>query len=1048
MKTNIKQHFKPKVGMNILANRKSMIIGLVTLFIWIGAPVIYANTSETNALSESNQANVTGEIKDSHGEAIIGASVLIKGTKTGTITDLDGKFTIAAKTGDVLVISYIGYQTQEVTIGTSHNLSITLVEEHNVMDEVVVVGYGTQKKVNLTGSVSSIKAESLERRPILSTSSALQGIAAGVTVTTQSGAPGADGGTIRIRGINSFGGSNSAPLVLIDGMEGVLDYLDPNQIESISVLKDAASAAIYGSRAANGVILVTTKRTAEAKKSFTYKGYVGWQQETDLPKVTDGITYMDVFNEAAKRDGSDPVYQEADYERYRKGYAANPKNYDWQDAVMQGSGFMQNHFVSMTMQSGDIVFMPSFSYSEKEGLIKNTDYKRYVFRNNMDVQILKNLKMKMDVSFANGDRKQIGNEGTIWNYIGRIPTTEPIKNEDGSWAPGWIGNNLPALISEGGNKKTNNIELLGNLNLTYDPFEWLSLTGQVSPRYRTRNTHTFIKRVDTYEGGMAVGDAIAVNPFTKLSEREDRYFFETYQFYANFNKKWGDHSFNLMLGTSREATDEKWFSGYREQYIYNDYEVLNAGSGVNKDSDGLHYKLLLVSFFGRLNYNFKDRYLLEANFRRDGSSRFAKGNGWSTFPSFSGAWRISEEDFMKNTRSYLDQLKLRASWGQLGEQDIRGFHPYIENLAMGDISYDDIINQLVTLNTMANPDLKWETTTVLNFGLDASLFNSRLNITAEWYRKITDDILLKLPISDLIGLNAPYQNAGKVRNLGWEFSANYNDKWGDFDFGIGFNISDVKNEILDMRGLPSSTGLISNQEGYAINSIYGYLADGYYQSQEEIDNGPTQWGKLQPGDVRYKDLAGAFDENGDPIPDGKISDADKVIIGSTIPRYTYGINLDFGWKGFKLNAFFQGVGKVDGYLNSHYVIPGVNASAVKTWQLDYWTEDNRNAEFPRLSTISTNNTQNSTHWMRSASYLRLKNLQFGYTIPKKLTEKFGVKNLYIYANAQNLFTVTDFWKGYDPEIAYDSSATDGVSLGGGNYYPQVKVFSIGVDIKF
>src|SRR5690606_8087033 len=399
-------------------------------------------------------------------------------------------------------------------------------------------------------------------------------------------------------------------------------------------------------------------------------------------------------------------------------------------------------------------------------------------------------------------------------------------------------------------------------------------------------------------------------------------------------------------------------------------------------------------------YSFKDKYLLEANIRHDGSSRFSKNNQWATFPSFSAGWRISEENFMQPLKSTVNQLKIRASWGKLGNQNIGNtYYPFTSELAVGSISLNGEVHPIVTLNDMANPNLKWEETTISGVGLDAQLFN-KFSFTFDSYNKTTEGILMKLYITQLSGLNAPFQNAGKVENKGWEFSTRYDNKFGDFRLGVGFNISDVKNKILDMRNTTDGT-FLRQQTGYAINSIYGYIADGLYQNEEEIKNGPTQFGTLQPGDVRYKDIAGAFDANGNPIPDGVINDADKTIIGSTIPRYTYGLNLDLGYKGLRLSGFLQGVGKADGYLNSHYVVPLANASAVKPWQEDYWTPDNPNAALPRLSHVSTNNTQNSTFWMRDASYLRLKNIQLGYEIPASFLSKLKVSKAFIYVNGQN-----------------------------------------------
>lgn len=991
------------------------------------------------------QRKVSGVVTDDAGAAVAGASVHVKGTNTATFTDESGKFEIAVSEGSILEVKFVGYISQEVAVGNQTSLSIVLVGDLKSLSEVVVVGYGTQKKVNLTGSVSAIGSEQLERRPIISTANALQGVAPGVTVTSQTGSPGGDGGQIRIRGINSFGGSDSNPLVLIDGVPGVLNQIDINLIESISVLKDAASAAIYGSRAANGVILVTTKRASGSKMSVNYRDYIGWQSATNTPKVTDGLTYMRVFNEANMNDNGYNLYSDQDIEDFRQKYAANPKNFDWQDGILQGSGFMQNHFVSLSANSDKIRIMPSFSYSSQDGIIKNTGFERFIFRNNMDIKVSDKLSLKMDMSFTKGNRLQIANEGTIWNYLGRMPTNIPIRR-NGLWSEGWVNINPVAYIEEGGNRRVNTMELQGNFSATYKPLEWLNLTAIVAPRYRTTNSHNFIKSIMTYnDDGSESG---AANAFTELTQTGYRYDFGNYQFLASAYKTYGKHNFSLLGGASRETYDEKYLMGYRRDFTYDTYEVLTAGANnETRDNNGTHDQWLLVSTFGRLNYDFDNTYLFEANMRYDGTSRFIQANRWAAFPSFSAGWRISQESFMQDQRHIFNELKLRASWGKLGNQNIgSSYYPFAETLAIGSISMGEKISQLVTLNTMSNPDLKWEETTMTGIGIDATIFKN-FSITADWYTKMTDGILLRLYTSQLTGLNAPYQNAAKVSNKGWELGVNYDNQWGDFKLGVGLNLSDVKNKIVDMKGQTSGT-LLRQQEGYPVNSIFGLISDGFYQNQAEIDAGPTQFGTLKPGDIRYKDIAGAFDADGNPIPDGQITDADRVIIGSTLPRYTYGANFDFGWKGLSLNLFLQGVGKADGYLNSHYVIPAVNSSAVKTWQLDYWTENNRDAEFPRLSTTSANNTQNSDFWMRSASYLRLKNIQLGYTLPKTVTNKLKINSAMLYVNGQNILTLTKFWQGYDPEIGYDAGASDGVSLGGGNYYPQVKVYSIGLDIKF
>lgn len=995
--------------------------------------------------SQDQQDHYTGQVVDENKKPIAGVNIRVQNKGAVTLTDDNGNFNIKANPGSRLELTHISYAGKQYILGEHQQVTIEMSPNKQTVDEVVVVAYGTQLRNNITGAISTVNSDKFEKRPTVSASTALQGLAPGVTVTSQTGAPGGDGGNISIRGINSFGGSDNSPLVIIDGVAGALDNIDVNQIESVSILKDAASAAIYGSRAANGVILVTTKRAKEYL-GFNYKNYAGWQKPTDIPTVTDGSIYMDVFNKASINDGGAPIYSDEDIEQFKLDFEKDPSNYDWQKAILQGNGFTHNHYLSLMANTGIIKVSPSISYVKQDGIIKNTDFERYTLRNNMDITPNEKWNIRLDLSLTNKDRLQIAEEDVVWNYLGRMPTNIPIQHEGGLWSEGWVKRHPVAYINEGGNRKTNNLELLGNLNLTYKPTDWLSLSGMVAPRYRTRNTHLFNRSVMTYnEDGSEAG---AANTFTELTESAYRYLFGTYQLTANANKTWGDHNFKILAGASRETYDEKYLMGYRRNFTYDTYEVLSAGADdETKNNNGLHEQWLLVSTFGRLNYAFKNRYLLEANIRYDGTSRFMSNNRWAAFPSFSAGWRISEENFMQPIKPYIKELKIRGSWGKLGNQNIgSSYYPFIETLNLGSTSMGGNIHQMATLSTMANPHLRWEETAMSGIGMDAFLFD-KLSLTFDWYNKTTENILLKLNTSQLTGLGAPFQNAAKVSNKGWELSAQYNNNWNDFSLGLGFNLSDVRNKIVDMRGQTSGT-LLRQQEGYAINSIYGYRADGLYQSQEEIDNGPTQIGTLKPGDIKYQDIAGAFDDKGNPIPDGRINDDDKVIIGSTIPRYTYGINLDFGWKGIRFSAFIQGVGKSDGYLNSHYVIPAANSSAVKEWQLDYWTEDNPNASLPRLSVASTNNTQNSTFWMRSSSYLRLKNIHLGYDLPKQLFTNSKLKGIYLYANGQNLFTSTKFYEGYDPEINYDASSGAGVSLGGGAYYPQVKVYTFGVDIKF
>jgi len=574
-----------------------------------------------------------------------------------------------------------------------------------------------------------------------------------------------------------------------------------------------------------------------------------------------------------------------------------------------------------------------------------------------------------------------------------------------------------------------------NFNLKWDIVDGLSAFAQIANHNSYKNSYQYLagnaisQTRQTYEGWSQTN---------RLS----------FQAHVDYNKSFGDHNLSAMAGYDFLKRKINGMSMTVQGAESDKTPTLGAGTTPTAWTD-TQTPWCQISYFGRLNYNYKERYLLEANLRIDGSSRFNKSNRWGYFPSVSGAWRISEEPFMQDVKHIIDGLKLRASYGTLGNQNLAGgdaasYYPTTQNLAMGQISMNDNIYSLVTLNTLANPDIKWETTTMLDVGVDFSLFN-KLNITADWYRKETKDILMKLDMPLGIGLNAPYQNAGKVRNTGWEVSVGYNNQWRDFSFGVQANLSDVKNEILDMRGKTSTSGVLRNQEGYSIGSIYALKSLGIIRTQEEADwvnaNCPQFKETVQIGDIRYADIDGnnSIDEN------------DKDIVGSTIPRYTYSLNLNFGWKGLRLGLLFQGVGKTDGYLNTYYVMPSNQGGTFRKEHLDWASAENPNGKTPRLTSANKNNWYDSSFWMKSAAYLRLKNIQLGYELPKSWMHRIGLNSAYLYVNAQNLFTVTNFWDGYDPEVGYggDSSGDfDVVKLGSANNYPQVKIVTVGLELKF
>ena len=1027
--------------------------GLILKFMFVWQLLILSGAD----VFAADPIKIKGIVSDKENFPLPGAAVVIEGTANGTIADEKGEFTISAQKGQTLIVSFIGFQDASVKVTDQLTYFINLSEDTNFLEEVVVVGYDTQKKVNLTGSVSSVSTEQFKNRPIVQASTALQGVAPGVTVTTGGGEPGADSGSIRIRGLGTFGSSSASPLVLIDGVEGDMNALDPTTIDQISVLKDAASSAIYGSRAANGVILITTKRGKEGYSSVTYRGYVGWQTPTVIPENVSVEEYMMLKNETNVNDGASILYDEKYISEYRKNNWLDPDNYpmiDWQKRLITGSGFTHNHSVTMAASTDKIKTMTSFSYFKQDGIINYTDFQRYNFRNNMDVKLHEKLTLRLDISGSYGIKNSLTEQGGVFTFANARDPLMLAQWSDGNYAAftGGSLNILPVIEKgEGGRRTQTNLKLNAALSLIYKPWKCLTLEGKVAPRFHWNTNHTFTDFITYYSDPYGTVSTATNVEHNSLYEGRSRFFYGNYQFTATFSKKFAKHhEIKVLAGASSETMDSSTLNATRYDYAYPDYESINAGADNElKENGGAREQLALLSYFGRVNYNYKERYLFEANIRFDGSSRFAKGNRWGIFPSFSAAWRVTEEPFMLNIKNTLTELKVRASYGTLGNQSIGGYYPTSQTLTISSMSANDRIWPIVALNTLANEDITWETSEMYDVGIDAVLWN-KFKVTADWYYKTTYGILMKLDIPSSIGLSAPYQNAGKVRNIGWELGLGYNDSFGDFTYGVDANLSDVINEIIDMKGT-SSGSVVRNQEGSSVNSFYGYECIGMARTQEDADRinatCPQFGTAIQAGDLIYKDQK-TVDTDGDGVPDqadGKINEYDKTIIGSSIPRFTYGLSLNFGWKGLNLNAQFQGVGMADAYISGYYTQPNVQGGTYRKEHLDRWTSATPDGRFPRMSATSSNNLENSSFWMANAAYFRLKNLQLSYALPNSVVKKMKLKGLMFFANATNLLTVSNYYQGYDPESTYSSA--DSITTGASNY-PLVSTYTFGLEVKF
>ncbi|MCO4292699.1 SusC/RagA family TonB-linked outer membrane protein [Solitalea sp. MAHUQ-68] len=1008
--------------------------------------IIYQVNSvqEKNLASSVNQAadkiTVKGTVSDKFGP-LAGVSISVKQSSNGTSTDADGAYSIVVNKGETLIFSMIGYRTQEVTIGSQTAVNITLESEVTQLEEVVAVGYGTQKKVNLTGAIATVSAKDFENRPITNVSTAIQGKMSGVTVLQRSGQPGRDNGTIRIRGIGTL--NDSSPLVLIDGLQGDMNTLDPNDIESVSVLKDAASAAIYGSRAANGVILITTKKGKKnSPAQLTYSAYSGWQNPTRLPQFLNSADYASLYNEALQNEGKPKKYTDEEIAKFASG--VDPDKYpntDWLGLFFTEKGYQQNHYLGLSGGSDKTTYSISLGYFDQQGLIKNSFSKRYNLKTNVESQVYDRLKVGLDLNL---NRKNIteptnpytGDMSQIFRQVIKLSPTIPYKYSNGQYGYGQDGNPIAWMDLDATNASNYN-DAFGNVHAELTILKGLTASGMLGARTFADMGSRFIKDIQFYDPNTG-------NPTKYQGPNSQRDYNAnslniTSQALLNYNGSFGKHDIKGLAGFSRESYRNDWSQGERKNFPNNELTELNPGSTDGQEATGSAYEWALQSYFGRLGYTYNNRYMFEANARYDGSSRFANGNRYGLFPSFSAGWRVSEEEFLKSL-NWLSNLKLRASWGKLGNQlvtDASGnqlYYPTVSTISLGkdvDYNFNDAVASGGIVTKGVNPELTWETSTNTDLGVDISFFNSKLSFTADYFSRATKDILLDFPAPVTYGLSAPARNAGSMTNKGFEFELSHNNQFGQVAFNASTNFTIVNNEVTDLKGkgdiFYSSNAQIA-RVGVPYKAFYGYEVEGIFKTQEEVAAHATQSGVTKAGDLIYKD------QNNDH----KIDAGDRVIIGNSIPKYIYGLNLGANYKGFDVSVFMQGAAGHKGLLNNE-AIGGFGDRKPLEYQLGRWTPENPNAEFPRVLATQKQNEQVSSFWVRDASYLRLKNLQLGYSFPKSITEKMRINALKLYLSGQNLFTITKYPDGYDPELPEVSRGAN---------YPQVKVYTLGLDVKF
>lgn len=969
-------------------------------------------------LSAQSKKTIHGRVTDTKGEPVIGVSILEAGTTNGTTTDMDGTFSFSAGNGSTLTFSSLGYETFRLQVNDKTSFNVVLKDNDKILNEVVVVGYGVMRKKDLTGSLASVGSKAMQDKPVANIGEALQGRASGVMITN-SGAPG-DNVAINIRGLGTI--NDSSPLLVIDGVptDLGLNALNPNDVESVDVLKDASATAIYGSRGANGVILITTKKGKESG-SLSFSSNWGVQQANSIPKMMNARQFASMHNEMMFNGG---LTQRPDF--------ANPllwegNSTDWLDAMLQ-TGVMQNYSLSYSRGNDKVSNYVSGSVLEQKGIVINTNYRRFTFQFNNQTQVLSWLKFGNNLTLSH-DIKKKGSYDVL-NAMRALPT-QPILNDDGTYSgPGdqatWYGDiRNPIGSAKLEKNETRGYNLLGNVYAEATILKKVVVKSLGGVDYKDWTSESFSPKYNW--------KPIAV-PASSRSEQWNRsltlLWDNTATYTDVFNEK---HSITAMIGSSAQTNQYRYMNGSIQSFLSDNYNQLDNGL-LKPLVGGSTSEWALLSFFGRANYSYDNKYLLTATVRRDGTSRLSKENRWGTFPSFSAAWRFTEEHFYKQNAIFSDG-KLRLGYGETGNQAPLDTYAYVTRLKTSQYVFNGTAVSTLYPLVMPSPNVKWETVKQWNAGLDISFFQQRINLTFDAYIKNTSNMLVPMMVPITTGYSdtsTPQINAGKVQNKGWELNVSSRNLTGALKWTTDANVSYNRNKVVKLDGnTPIYYGYQTHTVGKPIGAFFGYVTNGLFQNQAEVNNYALQIaGGTAPGDIKFKDL-----DN-----DGVINEHDRTFLGNPTPSWIFSMNNNFTYKDFDFELFFQGVAGNDIYNANRVSLEGMSTVVNQTIKvLDRWTGEGTSNSIPRaVYADPNNNNRNSNRFIEDGSYLRLKNVKLGYTIPERLTKKLALSNAHIYFSGQNLFTLTKY-SGFDPEVS------GGVDSGN---YPLTRTFSMGVDIRF